>query len=84
MLAELKKLEATARERYQLGEISKLELLGVQLELATSRLSRLEALVKAQLAIADLEDAMQTPLDWERLVLASPARTSGQAQEQKK
>lgn len=81
MLAELKKLEATAKERYQLGEISKLELLGVQLELATSRLSRLETLVKAQQAIADLEAAMQVPLDLERLVLASPMRATGQAQE---
>lgn len=84
MLAELKKQEATSREQYQLGEISKLELLGVQLELATSRLSRLDALVKAQLAIADLEAAMQAPLDWEKRILASPARTPGQVQEQKK
>jgi outer membrane protein TolC len=84
MLADLEKLESTSRERYRLGEISKLELLGVQLELAASRLSRLDALVKAQLAIADLEDAMQAPLDWEKQVLAAPARTPGQAQEQKK
>jgi outer membrane protein, heavy metal efflux system len=84
MLAGLEKLEATAKERYQLGEISKLELLGLQQELVTSRLSRLDALVKAQQAIADLEAAMQAPLDLERLVLASPMRASGQAQEQKK
>lgn len=83
MLAELEKLEAIANERYQLGEISKLELLGIQLELATSRLSRLETLAKAQQAITDLEAAMQAPLDLEGLVLASPTRASGQAQEQK-
>jgi outer membrane protein TolC len=82
MLAGLEKLEATAKERYQLGEISKLELLSLQLELAASRLSRLDALVKAQQAIADLEAAMQAPLDLERLVLAPPTRTSGQTQEQ--
>jgi outer membrane protein, heavy metal efflux system len=84
MLAGLKKLEASSRERFQLGEISKLELLGSQLELAGNAISRLEALIKAQLAIADLEDAMQSPLGWEKLVLASPTRPPEKAQEQKK
>ena len=84
MLAELEKLNNTAGERYRLGEISKLELLGVQMELSASRFYRLDSLVKAQSAIADLEAAVQAPLDWEKRVLASPARTPGQAQEQKK
>ncbi|HEX7502368.1 MAG TPA: hypothetical protein VF451_03015, partial [Acidobacteriota bacterium] len=69
--------------QYRLGEISKLELLGVQLELSASRLSRLDSLVKAQSAIADLEVAMQVPLDLDKLVLAAPARRAKQAQEKK-
>ncbi len=84
MLTELEKLNITAGERYRLGEISKLELLGVQLELSASRLSRLDALVRAQSAIADLEAAMQAPLGEEKLVLSAPARGAGQDQEQKK
>jgi outer membrane protein, heavy metal efflux system len=81
MLTELEKLSITTGEQYRLGEISKLELLGVQLELSASRLSRLDSLVKAQSAIADLEAAMQAPLDLDKLVLASPTRRTGQAQE---
>jgi outer membrane protein, heavy metal efflux system len=84
MLDELNKVEAIAGERYKLGEISRLELLGVQLELAASRLSRLDTLVRAQSAITDLEAAIQAPLDMEKLVLAAPTRGAGQAQEQKK
>jgi outer membrane protein TolC len=84
MLTELEKLNITAEEQYRLGEISKLELLGVRLELSASRLSRLDSLVKAQSAIVDLEAAIQAPLDAEKLVLSAPARGAGQAQEQKK
>jgi outer membrane protein TolC len=81
MSAGFEKMKTIAGERYRTGEISKLELLGVEQELAASRLSRLEALVKAQQAIADLEAAMQAPLAWEKLALAPPARTSAHTQE---
>ena len=84
MLDGLNKVEAIASEQFTLGEISKLELLDVRLELAAGRLSRLDELVKAQSAITDLEAAMQAPLGWETRVLESPTRGAGQAQEQKK
>ena len=43
------------------GEISRLELAQRQLELTTAALAQLAALVSAQAALGDLEDAMQSP-----------------------
>lgn len=83
MLADLRKREASAQARYALGDISKLELLGLQLELASSALARLDAVVKAQRAVGDLENAMQSPLDIKEWVLETPGRTAGQAKERK-
>jgi len=74
LLANLKKQEETAMAMYKLGEISKLEFLGVQQELASSALSRLDALIKAHQAIGQLEDAMQSPLDLKDWVFEIPYR----------
>jgi cobalt-zinc-cadmium efflux system outer membrane protein len=65
LLAGLRRQEVAAQARYEAGEISRLELLGLQLEIATGGLARLDALVAAQGAVGDLEDAMQSPLDLE-------------------
>ncbi len=46
LLADLAKQESTAGARYSAGEISRLELLGIQLELNSSALAELEALVR--------------------------------------
>lgn len=81
LLASLKKQEETARVIYQLGETSKLEFLGVQLEVAASALSRLDALVMAQRAIGQLEDAMQSPVDLKDWIFEAPQRQSGQTKE---
>jgi outer membrane protein TolC len=83
LLANLKKQEASARSRYEVGDISKLELLGIELELASTALARLEAVVKAQQAMGELENAIQSPLDMKDWVLESPRRASGQAKERK-
>ena len=83
MMANLRKQEAAAQARYALGDISKLELLGLQLEIASSALARLDAVVKAQQAVGDLENAMQSPLDIKEWVLETPGRTTGQAKERK-
>ncbi len=45
------------------GEISKSELTGLQLQLSASALARLDALVKAQPAAGQLEDAVESPFD---------------------
>ena len=81
LLENLKKQESAAEARYGLGEISKPELLGVQLELASSALLRLDALISAQRAIGRLEKAMQSPLDIADWVLQEPQRQSGQTKE---
>jgi outer membrane protein, heavy metal efflux system len=83
MLLNLGKQEAAARARYSLGDISKLELLGLQLEHAAGALARLDAVVKAQQAAGDLENAMQSPLDIKEWILETPGRTAGQAKERK-
>lgn len=83
LLANLQKQEAIARARYELGDISKLELLGIQLEVASSALSRLDALIKAQQAMGELENAIQSPLDLKEWILERPGRTSGQAKERR-
>jgi outer membrane protein, heavy metal efflux system len=63
LLANLSRQETSAQALRELGEISKLELLTIQLELNAGAQSRLEALVQAQEAIRRLENAAQSPLD---------------------
>jgi outer membrane protein TolC len=63
LLADLSRQEESAKARRELGEISGLELLTIQLELNAGAQARLEALVQAQEAIRRLENAAQSPLD---------------------
>ncbi|MCJ7611160.1 MAG: TolC family protein [Candidatus Aminicenantes bacterium] len=83
MLTELRRQEAAGQARYKAGEISKLELLAIQLEVSSGALARLEALVQAQQAVGDLEKAIQAPLDIKAWVLETPARTAGRVKEHK-
>jgi outer membrane protein TolC len=62
LLANLQKQEQTAQAMFTAGEISKSELVGLQLQLGASALARLDALVKSQQALGQLEDALQSPL----------------------
>ena len=67
MLGDLQKQERSARAQYDAGAISRLELDGIQLQFAGSQLARLDAHVRAQQALGQLEDAMQSPAslaDW--------------------
>ena len=68
--------EATARAAYDVGEISRLDLLGLQAEAVATALARLDALSRAQTAVGALEDAMQTPLDMEKWTLDAPQRNA--------
>lgn len=77
LLAELTRQERSAEAAYQAGQISRLELLGIESEMTSTALTRLDALVKAQEAIGALEDAMQSPLDVADWVLANPQRAAG-------
>ena len=83
LLANLDRQEAAARTRREVGEISKLELLGVQLELNASAQARLEALVQAQEAVGRLENAAQSPLDVRDWIYTKAREDSGPAKEHK-
>jgi len=83
MLAELRKQELASQTRWRAGEISRLDLGSLQLELISLERARFEALVQAQEALGRLEDAMQSPADVPAWVLTSPraaSRTAGHDQ----
>ncbi|MBL0170201.1 MAG: TolC family protein [Gemmatimonadaceae bacterium] len=59
---------------YRAGELSKLQLLGVQLELVSAALARIDVVSRAQLTVGALEDAMQSTFDLEPWIIATPNR----------
>lgn len=63
---ELREREALAQRVHALGEMSRLELLGIELELNSSERSRLDAVAQLGRAVGALEDAMQSPADLDR------------------
>jgi outer membrane protein TolC len=83
LLANLKKQERTTRARLETGDISKLELSTVQLELSQSELTRLDAQVKVQQAFGDLEDVLQSPLGWTDALWTATLKNTAAAKEQK-
>lgn len=67
LLTHLSEQARRARAQRELGEISKLELIGIELELNAGAQAWLEAMVQAQEAVGRLENAAQSPLevkDW--------------------
>jgi outer membrane protein TolC len=72
LLADLRKQELASQARWRAGEISKLDLGSLQLELISLERARFEALVQAHEALGRLEDAMQSPADLPAWVLTSP------------
>lgn len=76
LLAELEQQATMARAAYDVGEISRLDLLGLRAETVATALLRLDALDRAQRALGALEDAMQSPLDVGAWVLEPPKRNS--------
>jgi cobalt-zinc-cadmium efflux system outer membrane protein len=83
LLAELQREEKTARAVFELGEISRADLVALQLQLGTSRLARLDAVTKARQALGQLEDALQRPLpvtggSWQQAPRSAPTTGSGQ------
>jgi hypothetical protein len=61
---------------FDAGEISKGELAALRLQLSASALARLEALVKSQQALVQLEDALQGPLGLPEAVWQTSPRVS--------
>jgi cobalt-zinc-cadmium efflux system outer membrane protein len=77
LLDALARQESTAQAAFDVGEISRLDLLGLRAEAVATALARLDALSRAQTAVGALEDAMQTPLDMEKWTLDAPRRSTG-------
>lgn len=77
----LEREEAAARSAYAVGEISRLELLGLQAEAVSAALTRLDAMARAHAARGALEDAIQSPLDVGPWVLNAPGRAGGPDEE---
>lgn len=69
ILSHLQRAEDTMESAYRLGEISRIDLVGAQLEVSAGRMARLEALSRAQEAVGALEEAMQSPLQMDGWVL---------------
>ena len=74
--ADLRTQEQAAQAQLRAGEISKLDLGSVQLELVTAELARLDALIKAHQALGSLEDALQIPADSGEWLQSSPRQES--------
>jgi outer membrane protein TolC len=83
LLANLAGQERSARLRREAGEISKLEFLGIELELNAGAQARLEALVQAQEAVGRLENAAQSPLDVKDWITTKPRTQAGPVKERK-
>lgn len=67
LVADRQRLQTSADAQFAAGNISRLELGTIQLELTRAEAARFDALVNAQRAVGQLEDAMQSPAllsDW--------------------
>ncbi|MFH1070760.1 MAG: TolC family protein [Candidatus Glassbacteria bacterium] len=76
LLDDLQRQEKTARAIFDIGEISRSELIGVRLQLSVTALARLEALVESQQVLGALEDALQSPLGLPTTVWQTSPRES--------
>jgi hypothetical protein len=72
----LEKQERAAQARWDAGDISKLQLSAVRVELNAAALARQAAWVQAQQAFGDLEDALQIPIPELTTPLTQSPRTS--------
>lgn len=76
LLARSQKQEQRSRAMLDAGEISKGDLVALRLQLSASALARLDALVKSQQALVQLEDALQSPLGLPASVWQTSPRVS--------
>jgi cobalt-zinc-cadmium efflux system outer membrane protein len=83
LLTNLAGQQASARAQWELGEISRLEFLGIQLELNAASQARLEALIQAQEAVRRLENASQSPLDVKDWIYMQPQPDTRAGKERK-
>jgi len=62
MVSNLEGQEKSARARLEAGDISRVELAGIQLQRSMGALSRLDTVAQSRLAEGQLEDALQSPI----------------------
>jgi cobalt-zinc-cadmium efflux system outer membrane protein len=84
LVTSLSKDEQTARAIFGLGEISRSDLVALQLQLGATSLARLEAETRARQALGTLEDALQSPLPasndaWQSAPRAAAVVPAGEA-----
>jgi outer membrane protein TolC len=76
-MADLTGQEQAAERLLNAGEISRLDLGSTRLQLYTGALARLEAQIRVQRALGDLEDAMQRSVDLPTWLTTVPQRDAG-------
>jgi cobalt-zinc-cadmium efflux system outer membrane protein len=69
--------EQRTQTQYDLGELSRPDVLTSQLEVVAAEIALAEAQLQADSTAGALEDAMQSPLGLEKLVLTNPRSPSG-------
>jgi cobalt-zinc-cadmium efflux system outer membrane protein len=74
MLSDLTRQQQLAQQMLDAGAISGSELAALRLQLSASALDRLDALMQAQQAVGQLEDAVQSPLGLPSAVWEQPPR----------
>jgi outer membrane protein TolC len=76
LLAEVQRQERSAQAMLNVGEISRSELVALRLQLSAYSISRLDSLAKAQQALGQLEDALQSPLGLPATLWQNPPRVA--------
>ena len=74
LLANAQKQEQLSRSMHEAGEFSKAELAAQRLQASALEAAHLDAVVKSQQALGDLEDALQSPLDLPASAWQNPPR----------
>jgi outer membrane protein TolC len=70
--------QRAAAAQFQAGAVDRLEVLAAELELNAAEAARLEGRIKLQQAVAQLEDAIQHPLEaWPALEQGRPTQAKG-------
>lgn len=72
MLDDQQRQVETTRARYDAGEISRLELLGAEIQLTAAEIGALDARVTAEEALGGLEDSMQIPAELPEWIAQPP------------
>lgn len=80
-ISELRKQEESSRAMLQAGDISQADVAAIRLQASAAELSRLDALVRAQQVLGDLQQALQGGVGFSELSLQSrvPASLSDRA-----